>query len=214
MALQDFFIRPTHMSDVPSLYRICLLTANNGVDASALFSDSLLVGHYYAAPYFFYSPQLCYSAVLQGPKKSVSAPLGYIIACSDTVAFSRWMVSQWLPILQPHYAKTVFLPKSSMEEKIQELILDNTHPGFCTKNASILKNYPAQFHIDILPELQKKGCGKILIETLLHQLKENHICGVHLGVSKENSNAVGFYEAMGFAVLEELSWGYVMGKQL
>ena len=42
-----FKIRPYHPTDLTALYKICLLTANSGGDASKLFSIPDLVGHFY-----------------------------------------------------------------------------------------------------------------------------------------------------------------------
>ena len=56
----EYEIRKYQMTDLSSLYKICLLTANNGHDASLLLKDSDLVGHLYAAPYAFFEPNLCF----------------------------------------------------------------------------------------------------------------------------------------------------------
>ena len=42
----EFEIRKYHITDLSSLYKICLLTANNGDDASSLLDDPDLVGWY------------------------------------------------------------------------------------------------------------------------------------------------------------------------
>ena len=56
----SFKIRNYHPCDLVSLYRICLLTADSGGDASHLYSDPDLVGQFYAAPYAVYEPELCF----------------------------------------------------------------------------------------------------------------------------------------------------------
>ena len=45
------------------LYRICLLTADSGQDATSLFRDSRLPGHLFAAPYGVFEPSLAFVAV-------------------------------------------------------------------------------------------------------------------------------------------------------
>lgn len=211
MISKNIIVRTSHISDISSIYNICLATAAEGKDATSFYCDPLLVGHYYAAPYFFYSAQYCFVVGFTNKLNQLIRPLGYILACPDTIQFSQWMKAEWLPVLRPRYALNEFAAKTLMEKGLQNLIIKNKCPGYCTDNVDILKNYPAQFHIDILPELQKKGCGKVLVTTLLKKLKENHIKGVHLGVSAKNENAIGFYKAMNFSILEEKDWGYVMG---
>ena len=55
-----FKIRSYHPSDLTSIYRICLLTAKSGSDASDIFKDHDLVGHYSAAPYATLEPELTF----------------------------------------------------------------------------------------------------------------------------------------------------------
>ena len=77
-----------------------------------------------------------------------------------------------------------------------------------------VKNYPAHLHIDILPLAQGKGYGRKLMETYLNQLRSQNIQGVHLIVSKNNQNAVGFYQQVGFQELKELEESIVFGQKL
>ena len=77
-----------------------------------------------------------------------------------------------------------------------------------------LDNYPAHLHIDILPIAQGKGYGRKLIETILNQLQTLNVQGVHLIVSNDNQNAVGFYQQVGFKELKKLGEYIVFGKGL
>ena len=53
-------IRKYHITDLSSIYRICLRTANNGSDATSLLDDPDLPGHIFAAPYAIFEPNLCF----------------------------------------------------------------------------------------------------------------------------------------------------------
>ena len=90
------FIRQAHGSDVPYLYEICLKTGDNSKDATDLFYDPLLMGQYYAAPYFFHDPGLCFVA-------DDRIPQGYIVAAEDTTVFRQWLATEWLPPLKRRY---------------------------------------------------------------------------------------------------------------
>ena len=74
-------IRPYHASDLSSLYRICLLTGNSGTDASELFSDPDLLGHFYAAPYAVLEPELCFILTC------CEFPCGYILGTHNSEDF-------------------------------------------------------------------------------------------------------------------------------
>lgn len=92
-----FAIRPYHPSDLYSLYRICLLTGANGVDASSLFRDPELLGHYYAAPYAVLEPDLCFVLTHAG------APCGYVLGTRDSATFAARCEREWFPVLRTRY---------------------------------------------------------------------------------------------------------------
>lgn len=53
------------------------------------------------------------------------------------------------------------------------------------------------------------------METFITVVQEKGVLGIHLGVDGRNTRAYGFYERMGFGILEQQSWGgSVFGKQL
>jgi ribosomal protein S18 acetylase RimI-like enzyme len=200
----EAFVRPAHGADVPHLYEICLKTGDNGGDASGLFYDPLLMGHYYAAPYFFHDPALCFVAEDRFPQ-------GYIVAAQDTIAFREWLATVWLPPLQRRYAKPYPPEKirSTLEGQIrgllyQPLIIDPSPPWLST--------YPAHLHIDLLPAYQKQGLGKQLIAALFETLERRGCPGIHLGVGMDNPGAIAFYQKQGLATVLESPWGLIMGK--
>jgi ribosomal protein S18 acetylase RimI-like enzyme len=198
-------IRRAVLSDLPYFYEICLKTGNEGKDASALFSDQYLLGHYYAAPYLVYQSGICFAAEYE------YRPQGYIVAVPDTVSFKQWMEEQWLVPLRKHFQRPFPPARSEKEKEIIELIHDRKFPVDITEQPW-LTDYPAHLHIDLLPSLQGKGQGRVLIDTLFNELTRRGVSGLHLGVSSSNQAAVAFYKKMGFTVLEEHDWGLTMGK--
>lgn len=196
--------------DLPYCYEICLKTGDDGKDASAFFSDPLLLGQYYAAPYFFYDLSLCF--VVEGDR----LPRGYILAAADTPAFNRWMETQWLPPLRHRYPRPFPSAKSDKEQNLITLLHrplvppDNSAPP---PAPPWLASYPAHLHIDLLPELQGQGWGRVLMETLLGELWSRGCPGIHLGLSAVNTAALAFYTRLDFSILQEEPWGFVMGKR-
>ena len=196
-------IRVASVQDLPYIYDICLKTGNSGKDATESFSDKFMLGAFYAAPYIVYSPQDCFVIIDNG------LVAGYILSTVDTNRFYTWLNNDWLPQIRENY-KTGFKPKTSREESILSTIMS----GAQLETASWIEKYPAHLHIDILEHLQGKGVGKSLMTTLFNHLRKAGVPGIHLGVDKANENAQGFYKKMGFIVLEEKDWGYVLGYDL
>jgi ribosomal protein S18 acetylase RimI-like enzyme len=203
----DTTIRPASFSDIPYLYEICLKTGDSGKDASALFSDPWLIGQYFAAPYLFHDSSLCFIAEMN------RIPKGYIIAAADTRSFNLWLDRVWLPRLRERYPLTLLEDSAfSVNERSVITALHDRHSE--RPETSWLVRHPAHLHIDLLPDLQGKGCGRALIETLIDALKDRGCRGVHLGVSGTNTGAISFYRKMGFVELENAEWGLFMGKEL
>lgn len=202
-------IRGAHPSDLPYLYGICLKTADSGKDATALYSDPWLVGQYFAAPYLVRDSSLCFVAEEEG------IPKGYIVAADDTEAFDSWLDRFWLPPLRARYplSRLEAHKVSDREENLYRYI-NRTGPFVTRENSPWLADYPAHLHIDLLPDLQGKGCGRLLMERLFEALAGRGCPGVHLGVDGQNLNAVGFYRKLGFEDLERPEWGFMLGKKI
>ena len=56
-------IRNMVAQDLPYVYDIALKTAFAGLDGTPYYYDKWAVGHYYAAPYFFFEPEVCFTAL-------------------------------------------------------------------------------------------------------------------------------------------------------
>lgn len=178
-------------------------TAFAGLDGTPYFDDPWCVGHYYAAPYFFFEPELCFIAL-----DETNVPSGYIVGTSNTHAFNAWMQEHWLPILQTQYAGVQKF-KSEAEQSVIKTLLKGPGEGVWAN-----LGYPAHLHIDLLMHLQGKGIGKSLMLTFFEAVKQKGVAGIHLGVDGRNTHAYGFYERMGFSILEQQKWGSIFGKLL
>lgn len=192
-------VRAYHPSDLASLYRICLQTGDNGGDATDLYSDPLLPGHLWAAPYAMLEPDLCF--VLTARHR----PIGYILGTADTATFGARCETDWFPPLRRQY------PMSTNQKPSREaLTIRQIHQGHDRVNR--WPQFPAHLHIDILPEGQKQGWGRRLMDRFCDRLTQLGVPGVFLGVSAENRNAVDFYRHIGFEALPGES--QVFGRRL
>jgi GNAT superfamily N-acetyltransferase len=206
--MHDPAIRRAVISDIPYLYEICLKTGNSGKDASDLFYDPYVIGQFYAAPYLVFPQSICFVA------ENEFRPQGYIVAVPDTIAFRQWMDDVWLPPLRKRYPLP-FPPeriRSENEKNILSLFHQYQYPVY-TDDKPWFRDYPAHLHIDLLPALQGKGCGRLLMNSLCKELAQQGIPGVHLGVNINNRGAIAFYQKTGFTVLQEEQWGLTMGKR-
>ncbi len=194
-----FAIRPYHASDLPQLYRICLRTGDSGADATGLYDDPDLLGHFYAAPYAVLEPDLCFVLTFAG------APVGYILGTADSQNFRHRTEAEWFPVLRARYASP---PENERDASLVRLV----HQGY--RPPENLDGYPAHLHIDLLPEAQGRGWGGKLMERFLDALRAKGVPGVHLGVGKRNAKAVGFYERVGFEKLLDAENWLALGKKL
>ena len=59
-------------------------------------------------------------------------------------------------------------------------------------------------HVSVLPEYQKQGIGKMLVDHAMDALEKEGITKVLLVVFKDNDNGNAFWEHLGFTVREDL----------
>jgi len=182
-------IRPSHPSDLPSLYEICHRTGHVGRDASEVLSDRTSLGHYFAAPYVIRNPEWCWVVT------DHEGVAGYLVTTPDSRGFAAWMNDFWLPGVRDHYKNPLPSEKSPFEGWLRQTIVGPASvPDF-------VDTYPAHLHIDLLPRGQGQGWGGRLLATFVAKLHQGGIPGFHLGVGTENVSAQGFYAKQGFQVI-------------
>ncbi len=186
-------IRPYQPADLDDLYRICLQTADNGQDATALVSDPMLPGHVFAAPYAIFEPSLAWVA------EDVTGVVGYVLGALDTRAFEERLEHDWWPALRARYPDPRQLAGPLHEP--ERIALQAIHWPFTTDPA-LVSRYPSHLHIDLLPRLQGRGFGRRLIETLFAALRASRSRGVHLHVGRANERAAAFYRHVGLTELQ------------
>jgi ribosomal protein S18 acetylase RimI-like enzyme len=196
-----FSIRPVHPSDLCALYRVCLLTGDSGSDASHLYRDGELLGHFYVAPYVILEPDVCFTLTQDG------TPCGYMLGARDSTAFSTRCEQDWFPVLRARY------PIPTGEDASQDAgMIRAIHHGYHPHPD--LGDYPAHLHIDLLPAAQGQGWGRKLIETFASRLRELNVTAVHLGVGARNARAIAFYERVGFHAIQAYPGWIAYGMHL
>lgn len=202
----EFEIRAARTDDpaeTDRLYEICLRTAASGKDATDSFADPRLPGDVFLGPYLRYAPDLAW--VLARADRPAS---GYVLGVADTAAFERTLEREWWPALRARHGG----------EPVREGSADAFARRWIDRppavRADVAAAYPAHLHIDLLPEAQGGGNGSRLIRTLLDALRTRGVHGVHLGVGKANTGAIGFYRHLGFEELVDEPGALVLGMDL
>jgi ribosomal protein S18 acetylase RimI-like enzyme len=183
-------IRSYRPTDLGALYQICLLTGDNGQDATSLYQDPQLLGHFFAAPYGLFEPSLAFVA------EDAKGVGGYIVGALDTQAFQERLESKWWPGLRARYpAPPPSLPSGQLtpDQHVAHMI---HHPWRIP--GQLATRYPSHLHINLLPRLQASGHGSQLTKTLIAALRQRGSRGVHLHVPHGNQHAAGFYRHFGF----------------
>jgi len=195
-------VRRYRSGDEKAMYDVCLRTGAAGEDATDLYVDPDLLGAVYVGPYVAFEPGLAF-VVDDG-----AGAQGYVLGARDTEAFEQTCRERWWPSLCSRYPLNTFAPESP-DAQLVRLIHDPpvTPP-------SVRRDHPSHLHIDLLPRWQGGGWGRRLIETLIVALEAAGSRGLHLGVATANTRAVGFYERLGFSVLERGKSMQWMGRAL
>ncbi|WP_412028790.1 GNAT family N-acetyltransferase [Deinococcus yunweiensis] len=198
-------IRPARESDRAALYSICLETGDSGEDATPLYADPLLLGHVYAGPYLSHAPDFAF--VLEDDQ----GVGGYVIGTPDSFTFEDTLEREWWPGLRAQYPDPARIPpdQRTRDERITALLY---HPPRTPD--TLLTDYPAHLHIDLLPRVQGGGNGRRLMVTLLDALRDAGVRGVHLGVGDRNTRAQGFYRHLGFQELRRAPGSVTFGMPL
>jgi ribosomal protein S18 acetylase RimI-like enzyme len=184
------FVRGYLPGDHDALYDICVRTGDAGSDATGMFAHADLIPDIWAGPYIELEPELAF--VLDDGGTAV----GYVIGTADTAAFVRSYRQRWIPHLAGAYAEPSDPPADSEEALI----------SFAFQPERMLNTdldpYPAHLHINILPPYQGSGYGRRLIERFFESAARAGAEGVHVVVARTNTRAHGFYQRVGFQVLE------------
>jgi len=174
--------RPTDHADV---YDVCLRTGDSGGDATGVFRDDTLLPDIYAGPYLALQPDLAF-VIDTGERVS-----GYLLAAQDSRAFAERYRAEWLPEFAARHP--LVEPPVTAEDR---LVRVGHHPESALGPDQ--DRYPAHLHIDLLPELQRQGWGRVLVRTLLEELRRRNVPGVQLAYGERNAGAGVFYRRLGF----------------
>ncbi|WP_192583261.1 GNAT family N-acetyltransferase [Streptomyces albicerus] len=180
-------IRPYQLTDQAGVAAVCVRTAHDGGDSRDLYPDEELMPSIFAEPYCRLEPDLAF--VLDD---GFGRPVGYIVGTANTQEFVKDFRERWLPRVARRYPEPARAPRTPSEEMIR--LLHTPERMILPELAA----YPAHLHIDLLPEWQRRGFGRELMNTFLAALDDRGVPAVHLGMVSANTPARAFYDRLGF----------------
>lgn len=121
---------------------------------------------------------------------------GDVVGTDDTDAFEDWFRAEWWP----RHADRFPLPEE--ERSRQDGIVRYAHGRRAGAEPYAGRGYSAHLHIDLLPQAQRQGLGRRLIQTMLDAQRRRGVAGLHLAADRNNADAIAFYERIGFTPLE------------
>jgi ribosomal protein S18 acetylase RimI-like enzyme len=198
----SWVIRPVAPEDITAISRICLLTADAGRSAETLYSHDELPGLVWALPYVLLPPMTArtWGFVLVDPSApdndhSTRAVKGYILGTTDSRAHEAAAEALWWPPLRRRFPL-----ESGGDERTEadERCISIIHRAPDPAHEACLTVSPAHMHINLLPEVQRRGWGIKLIGTAVDHLRGEGISSVWLGLDERNTSARKFYEKVGF----------------
>ena len=133
-------IRRATPNDRDALYDICLRTGDSGEDATPLYRDPELIGEVWVGPYLLLQPELAFVA------EDAEGVAGYVLGAADTRAFEFACEQRWWPALRVRYPEPAGHGASTADGMLLRRI---HHPPAAA--ASVVEEFPAHLHIDILP---------------------------------------------------------------
>lgn len=185
-------IRGFEARDLDACYAISLATGLAGRDASHLYRDPRMMGHIYIAPYALLEPGLTLVVEDDG------GVAGFVAGTDDTGAWECRLEQDWWPSLREQYADPSSI-SSDVWTADQRRAFMIHHPA--PTPAAVVARYPAHLHMNLLPRLQRRGIGSTLLQAWLDIARGRGARAFHIGVNRENRNAVQFWRAQAFELL-------------
>jgi ribosomal protein S18 acetylase RimI-like enzyme len=194
-----YMIRQATEQDRAQMFHVCLRTGNSGQDATSLYVDKNILGDRWISPYLLLEPSLAFVLVDSDHGGEI---VGYSLGCLNTKRFEERLFTDFLPAMQATYPLCTAIDsdiiRNSNDEKVKREFYDyHTTPDDIVDASK----YESHMHINIISECQGLGLGRPLIQHMIAGLRHCNSCGLFLEMSGRNSNAFGFYQAMGFHLL-------------
>ena len=166
-------IRPYEAADWDGVGRVCVQTGDSGGDATGMYANDDLLPAIYAYPYVVFEPDLAWVVVADSAEDDDTdgEVVGYILGTSNVTAFVEWWAGDWAPRFEELLPVDVGWTGADLEVRGR-----GEHPE--NQLNEIVRKYPGEFHIDLLPAAQGHGLGRTLIAIFAAALRDRGGCSV------------------------------------
>lgn len=192
--MTDISIEKCKPQDLEAISEICYSTGYMGEDLSGrgIFEDRTLFCYLFCDYYPVFESSHCFVAV---DRDSGNRIVGYIIGTDNTY---RQLKNYILRFSMRIVLRMLFITPWKYPESFRAVCFMAVNGLRHGGKSFSSKDFPAHFHINILPQYQRFGIGSRLISTFESHLSEIGIKGVHLTTSNRNYKAIPFYEGRGY----------------
>jgi len=187
--MSSLVVRPFQPTDRVSVRRVCFETGYMGQPIAWQWRDAESFADMFTSWYTDEEPESARVAELDGEV------VGYLLGCRDT---SR--AANPAAIVGRHIVRRGLLMRPGTAGVCWRALGDVAIDGIRRRLPSLAPDprWPAHFHIDLLPVARDHGVGGRLVRSWLDELRTVGVRGCHLDTWGENTNAIAFFEAMGF----------------
>ena len=202
-ANDGYQVRPATNADLQAIGYVSHQTGLLGEPITPYFPDEALWTDAFVRPFLEAG---CCNFVAEHQGRVV----GYIIGSCDPAAFERYLnrrlprliLGRWIRGYYPRWWREVGY--------LWRALRSGNDPA-------PQQSYPAQLHINLLPEARGHGLGSRLLQTFLDCLQERGVRGVQLGTTERNQAALRLYQRFGFRVFSNQRssfWLPIVGEEL
>lgn len=189
-------IRGYRQEDREILYDICLQTGAAGKDATASFGNPELLGDIYVGPYLRFASQMIFVAE---DKEGVA---GYIVGVLDSEDWSNRLDQDWWPALRAQYPLDPLEKVDGLNQTAADRDCINAIHNPQQAPPELVARYPAHIHMNLLPRLQGRGVGGIILKRWFDIAVNHGVSSVHIGVSAHNRGGIAFWQKHRFETID------------
>lgn len=183
-------IRPYEARDRAQVRRICFDTGYMGEPIGWQWRDQESFADLFSSAYTDREPESCFVA------DAGDRVVGYLLGARDAARLGDPVAP-----LVPHLVRRALLVRPGTAGVLWRSIADGAIEVARTRQLPAELHdprWPAELHINLLPEARGGGMGRRLVHTWFDLLRAEQIPGCHLGMWAENAGGRAFFESVGF----------------
>jgi GNAT superfamily N-acetyltransferase len=188
----EIVIRPYRAADRASVRNVCYRTGYMGRPVDWQWFDAESFADMFSGYYTDHEPESASVLAINGVVS------GYLLGCVDTKRASSAGAAAVRHILRRGIAfrrGTAGVVWRTIGDGLIDVARRRLDPRELEFSDP---RWPAHLHIDLLPEARGRGAGRRLVHGWLESLRDRGVPGCHVQTFAENSNALAFFEAIGF----------------